>query len=423
MDLSSSERQPTVLIVGSGPSGCYTAQFVRKTWTQSEITIMEALPVPYGLVRYGVAPDHQGAKAVTAQFDRLFEREGVRFVGNVRAGVDVSFEALTRAFDVVVLATGLWRDRGLGIPQDPAARVVGAGRLMRLLNGYPSEGDDSTLEPLGDRVAIVGNGNVAMDIVRLLAKSPDEFDGSDIDDGRLSRVRPEPVSSIDVVGRSSAAQAKFDLAVLREIGHLKDAVVRLGRHAVADADQDSAVIDLLRSLEATTAARAEGAGATTVTFHFDLRPTSIGQDRDATTFLAVDPDGVPTEFRVDSIVTAVGFAGTADDEPAIVSEPNVWLAGWLRRAGRGTMAENRRDSKDVVDSIRAAYESGAVGASKPGLDAIWPQIREIAVEFDGWRRIDEHERATASAGRCRRKITRVPELLRVSHSSRASSVG
>lgn len=420
--MTSIERQPTVLIVGSGPSGCYTAQFVRKIWSGSEITIMEALPVPYGLVRYGVAPDHQGAKAVTAQFDRLFEREGVRFVGNVRAGIDVPFEDLTNSFDVVVLATGLWRDRSLDVPQGPSARVIGAGQVIRLLNGFPVDGDVSDLRPIGERVVIVGNGNVAMDALRLLAKRSEDFGGSDIDDERLLQIRPQPVVSIDVVGRSSAAEAKFDMAVLREIGHLDNVVIRVGRHTGAESGEThSPVLDALFALEEQTAARAQEAGGTRVTFHFGLQPDSIGSDAETTTFRAMGVGGTLVEFTADTVVTAVGFTGTAEDEPAICAQSNVWLAGWLRRGGKGTMAENRRDSKDVADSIRAAYESGQVGATKPGLAAIWPQLSGVAVEFDGWRRIDEYERATAAEGRCRRKITKVPELLRVSHGSRESS--
>ena len=167
----STTHSPTVVVVGSGPSGCYTAQFLRKQWPAADITVLDRLPVPFGLVRYGVAPDHQGTKAVDRQFDRLFTRDGVRFVGNVEVGGPVTVDQLRAAFDVVVLATGVSGDRPLGVPGAELAGVHGAGRLTRLLNDHPDE--QHPVAPLGPRVVVVGNGNVALDVVRLLAKDHD----------------------------------------------------------------------------------------------------------------------------------------------------------------------------------------------------------------------------------------------------------
>src|SRR6478609_3075307 len=135
----SSTLAPTIAIVGSGPSGCYVAQFLRKRWRAAEIVIFDRLDHPYGLVNYGVALDHPGTKAVARQFDRLFDKDGVRFAGEVEVGTDVMLEELRSPFDVVVLASGLHGDRPLGVPGAELPSVLGSGRLTRLINGHPDE--------------------------------------------------------------------------------------------------------------------------------------------------------------------------------------------------------------------------------------------------------------------------------------------
>ncbi|MCZ1002388.1 FAD-dependent oxidoreductase [Streptomyces mirabilis] len=179
-----------VAIIGCGPSGCYTALALRRLAPEVGITVFDGRLTPYGLVRYGIASDHQGMKGVSRQFDRLFASEGVEFVGNTVIGRDIALATLERAFDVVVIATGLSEDRPLEVPTDPQARVYGAGRLLRFLNGDPDShgrslgGPDG---PLGTDLLVVGAGNVAIDVARLLCKTEKAFAGTDIDDeARLS---------------------------------------------------------------------------------------------------------------------------------------------------------------------------------------------------------------------------------------------
>ena len=182
-------RGPRVAVVGSGPSGCYTAQAVRKRVPGAEIAVIDRHPFPFGLVRFGVAPDHQGTKAVSEQFARLFKRDGVEFVGSVRVGSgpedNVSLAQLREAFDAVVLATGLHQDARLEVPGADLSGVHGAGRITRLLN---SAADEVRPAPsLGATAAVVGMGNVAMDLVRLLASASDQLEGSDVCDERTLR--------------------------------------------------------------------------------------------------------------------------------------------------------------------------------------------------------------------------------------------
>lgn len=420
---ASREHQPTVAVVGSGPSGCFTAQFLRKLWPGSEIAVFDALPAPYGLVRYGVAADHQGTKGISHQFDRLFERGGVRFIGNVRVGTDVSFEDMVEAFDVVVLATGLCADMPLDVPRDPQARVIGAGLLLRVLNGYPGLAQSSGLnQPLGSRVVIVGNGNVAVDALRLLAKDRCDLDGSDIDDRMLEILRPVPVKHIEVVGRSGASNAKFDLTAVRELGQLSNVGVKIGETA---GDGHNPVIDVLRDLAARQVTGSDLAeDRVTVTFHFGQSPKAISfHDDQAVLHTRGTADTARTRtFVADSIVTAIGFTEGADTPSEAWDAPNVWRVGWLRRGARGTIPENRRDAKEIGDSIAAAVASGHVALGRPGISAIWPQIAGRVVEFTDWRRLEEYERLLAPEGRCRRKVTDLGEMVTLAVGSGRESI-
>ncbi len=171
-------------------------------------------------MNYGVALDHPGTKAVARQFDRLFERDNVQFAGKVEIGTDITLDELRAAFDIVVLATGLHGDRTLEVPGSDLPGVLGSGRLTRLINGHPDEKADELR--IGSRVTIVGHGNVAIDLVRLLLKSTDELRGLGVADDVIAAITAGPVQHIDVVGRSQPALAKFDPAMVRELAKTPD---------------------------------------------------------------------------------------------------------------------------------------------------------------------------------------------------------
>ncbi|WP_460429125.1 ferredoxin--NADP reductase domain-containing protein [Amycolatopsis endophytica] len=394
--------------MGSGPSGCYVAQFLAKTWPDSEITVFESLPAPYGLIRYGVAADHQGTKGVVRQFDRLFTRGGIRFAGNVTVGRDIGFARLAASFDVVVLATGLPGDRELDVPRDPRARVVGAGALLRALNGFPHHGLPRT--PLGSRVLVVGIGNVALDVLRLLSKDSEAFTGSDIDDELLGQLRPARPAVLDVVARSDASGAKCDAAMLRELIALDG--VDIGAPGLGDQDRGP-VADLLRTC--AVPAREEP-GRTRVTFHFGLVPESV-TTRDGRTVLTARrrDGGEPVEFVTDSVVTAIGFThGAAQDDGCPGpdwADDHVYRVGWLSRGPRGTIAENRKHAQRVVRSIVDDFEAGRITAGRPGFAGVADLLACRVVGFRDWQRIEAAEERSARPGRCRRKITDLDRML------------
>lgn len=396
---------PRVAIVGSGPSGCFTAQALRRAFPAAELDVFDRLPTPFGLVRYGVAADHQGTKSVARQFDRLFLHEGVRFHGNTALGPDISLERLRESFDAVVLATGLHRDVELSVPGADLAGIVGAGTLTRVLNAHP---DHTEVPRLGERVVVIGQGNVAMDVVRLIARDAAELDGSDIDDAVRDAV-VEGVRIVHVMGRSAPGAAKFDPVMVRELGTLAGV-----EHVLHDVDLDAvpagkdARWDALRDLAATTGV--PGARVR-VEWWFGVSPVAfVGEGSvSGVRFAAADAEFV---IDADSVVTAVGFTG-ADDVPATPAahadgriEPGLYVAGWLRRGPRGTIPDQRADARALAAVIGDDIASGAVTIGRTGLAA-----HDGAVDFDAWRRIDLRETLGAAPGRSRAKLRTREELL------------
>lgn len=412
-----------IAVVGSGPSGSYLIQSLRKKLPDAELVVFDRLPVPYGLIRYGVAPDHQGTKGVTEQFDRLFEREGVTFVGNIDVGNDVSLEELQRAFDVVVLATGVGTDRELGIAGEESARLYRAGRVTRLFNGYPDECRDGF--ELGSRVVIIGNGNVALDIVRLLCKTEQDFAGSDIDDPFHQRA-VHALREINVVGRRAVADVRFDKTLLRELGRISEVTFRVhaagGLREEVEPTRQSKVEEML---ELETVGSLDSSRIN-VNFHFGWTPESLndGPEEVSVVFHASDESGEKLTIAADSVITAVGFVAGGRDRwnreellsaGADVSRDKLadglYCTGWFGKGAQGTIPEHRSESKTLASTIADELTRLPHAAEKAGLAALTERVRDHVVDFQGWQRIDAIEREKATPGRFRQKLTTTEELL------------
>lgn len=421
---NSYEPELTIAVIGSGPSGCYAAAFLAKALPRSVITIFESLPTPYGLVRYGIAADHQGTKNVTRQFDRLFTRDGVRFAGNVSVGEDIDFVKLASCFDVVVLATGLPHDRPLDIPQEDGTQVIGAGALLRAFNGYPMEviprNSDGRYAALGRNLAVVGMGNVAIDVVRLLSKDPQDLHGSDINDELFEQLRPTRPSNIHVISRSTVSQAKFDLAMMRELLSLPNIDVTVT--GLDDRDNGPAA-DLLRPFTETDATSIPSMNPrTNVRLHFQLVPDAIASADDHMILRASRQSRINNmiEIAVDSVVTAIGFTNGSPNNQccpnADWSGANVYRVGWLNRGAQGAIPENRKDARRVVDNIVADVASGRLSAGRPGFAAAEVLLRDV-VTFTDWQQIEAFEQKSAPPDRCRRKVTDRERMLRIASTS------
>lgn len=384
-----------VAIVGAGPSGCFVAQALLKARPELQVDLLDSLPVPYGLVRYGVAADHQGTKAITRQFARLFERQGARFFGNLTVGRDLTFEALRAAYDAVVVATGLSADRRLGIPGDDLPGVHGAGRVTRALYEHP---DAEPLPSLGARPLIVGNGNVAIDLLRLLAKTPEELDGSDLGPGPTAWLSGSGIEEITILGRSPAAAARFDAVMLKELGRLSGVSIVVEDLATAVTE------DGARVLEALSALHGHGTGPRRIRFVFSRRPVAVEGEGRVSALLCAAPDGREERIAATSILTAIGFDGetaTPETGAAVRMAPGLYGAGWFARGPRGTIPDNRADAQALAATILADLDAMPATAPAGEILACLPGV----VTYDGWTRIDAAETAGPPPGRCRAKIT------------------
>src|SRR5713226_6728056 len=212
-----------VAIVGAGPSGFYAADGLLRTNPDLHIDVIDRLPTPHGLIRAGVAPDHQGTKAVARQFDRLLARPDVRFAGNIEIGRDLSWDELSAAYDAVIVATGMVIDKKLGVPGEDLAHVWGSWRFVGWLNGHPDFRQGPDLSKVKS-VAVIGNGNVALDVARVLAKSADEMAKSDIVPEAGAAIATAPLTDITIIGRRGPEQASFTNNELAEMGRLARAV-------------------------------------------------------------------------------------------------------------------------------------------------------------------------------------------------------
>ncbi len=406
---------PRIAIVGSGPSGCYTAQALRRELgPRAVLEVFEELPDPYGLARYGVAADHAGTRAVARQFDRLFERDGVVLHCGVEVGgpSGVPLAELRAGFDAVVLAIGLPDDLPLDLDGAGLDGVIGAGLLLRTLNGHPELRVDP--RPLGPVSVVVGAGNVAMDAIRLLAKPASELADSGIDEAARAAFT-EGLRTVHVLSRSLPDDARADLAMLREIAAIDGIAHRLHLGAEADGPEGERSA-LLRAMCETPHDRAKH--RLSIEWWFGYRPARIVGDSSVRALeivpRAASDQAVGIPLEADTVVTAIGFARTPGelgpfpgDEPAETGRvvPGLYVAGWLRRGPRGTIATQRSDSRElarvIAADLRAGRHPGAPGAETTGpgttsgaVALTWPVHPPF---LDYLRRLDDFTVTTCGA--------------------------
>ncbi|HAS30894.1 MAG TPA: hypothetical protein DEA59_11950 [Microbacterium sp.] len=420
----SESPRPQIAIVGSGPSGSYVAGALRRRLPLAEIVIFDRLCTPFGLVRYGVAPDHQHTKTITRQFERMYLEGGVRFAGNIEIGQDVTLDQLRSAFHVVVLATGLDADRPLSIPGADLPGVLRAGPLTRAFNSHPDE--PAALPEFGDHAVVIGAGNVAIDIARLLLKTSADFHGSDVDDAMLDGYLRNPVRSIDVVSRSPLVDAKADAAMLRELGTIggvnfsASSDHESGDDASPEARRRIAAVDELIARPKDDDARVD------VHFSFGATPVSINGDDRVRSVTFRDSHGRSFEIIASSVISAIGFVPRADALGTGLSfetatgrlAEGLYGTGWFHRGAVGAIPENRADALRVVDELVADLGERSLPL-RAGYSALPADVRENAVDYSDWLRLDTVERTGVSESRIRKKIrdrATITSLVRASSS-------
>jgi ferredoxin--NADP+ reductase len=425
-------------VVGSGPAGFYTAEALAKGYgDQARIDILDRYPVPYGLIRFGVAPDHQSLKAVSKRYDKVAETEGVGFIGNVCVGTDVSVDELLGLYDAVILAIGAPHDRKLGIPGEDLPGVIGSAEFVGWYNGHPDFADlDPPLD--GTHAAVIGNGNVALDVARILSKTRHEFEGSDIVGHALEALDRSAIKTITILGRRGPHQIAMTPKELGELGHLEAALplVDLNDFPPREADEglepgQRKSVTILREFNDIRANRPKS-----MVFDFFAKPLSIEGDGRAERLTvektelddkgAARGTGETYEVPASLIVSCIGYttppiAGVPYDERGgkFLNEngrisDRLYAVGWARRGPTGTIGTNRPDGYEVAEAIAAAMppESSGDRAGAEGLQRLLEERGAKPTDFADWRRIEAAEEAAARAGSPREKMVRVEEWLR-----------
>ena len=425
-------------IVGSGPAGFYTAEALDKAYGgEARIDILDRYPVPYGLIRFGVAPDHQSLKAVSKRYDKVAESAGVNFIGNVTVARDISVAELLELYDAVILAVGAPHDRKLGIPGEDLPGVVGSAEFVGWYNGHP---DFADLDPLltGTHAAVIGNGNVALDCARILSKTRHEFEGSDIVGHALDALDSSAIRTVTILGRRGPHQIAMTPKELGELGHLEAAspVVEGADFPPLEADEalepgHRKSITILRGFADTPP---DGAKPKRMVFDFFAKPVRIEGDGKAEKIIVerteLDDNGAARgtgetyEVPASLVITAIGYSSSpiADvpfDGGKFVNEggriaERLYAVGWARRGPTGTIGTNRPDGYEVADLVAAAMPAGSSDgrAGAEGLKRLLESRGVMATDYDDWRKIEETEVANARPGSPREKFVRHEEWLR-----------
>ena len=432
-----------IAIIGSGPAGYYTAEAAQKQWGEDvRVDVFDMLPVPYGLIRTGVAPDHQSIKGVARRYESTALSENVRFVGNVMIGRDVTVPELQQLYDAVVLATGAPHDRKMDLPGENLPGVFGSAAFVGWYNGHPLFAD---LDPdlSGDTAVVIGMGNVALDVTRILAKTLDEFAGSDIVAHALDLLQTSKLKRIVVVGRRGPHQIMMTPKELGELAHLTRAAPRVDPADLPDEGEDALLEPGLRKsvthLRAFAAIPESHYAETPIEIEFDFyaAPKAIlGTDRvegieiERTRVEAGRAVGTGEVYTIPAglVICCIGYqtsripdvpfderAGRfANDEGRIL--PGLYCVGWARRGPSGTIGTNRPDGFAVIEKIAEDIAAGVVGQAektgRAGFDALAAERELDVVTFRDWKRIEAAEEGRARADAPREKFVDIAEMIR-----------
>ena len=428
-----------IAIIGSGPAGYYTAEAAQKKFGDDvRVDIIDRLPVPFGLIRFGVAPDHQSIKAVSSRYEKVALSDNVRFVGNVSVGKEISIDELNGLYDAVVLATGAPNDRKLDIPGGDLLGVFGSAAFVGWYNGHPDFAD--LAPPLDDKhVVVIGNGNVALDVARILSKTRGEFVGSDIVSHALDALEHASTEEVTILGRRGPHQIAMTPKELGELGHLERATPRVEKADFPDVGDDALLEPGMR--KSVTHLREFAAipesfhadKAISINFDFFAAPVAIegvGKvERIVIERTALDDQmrstGTGETYTLDCsvVITCIGYQTPPIDgvpyehgrgrfasaEGRIL--PGLYCVGWARRGPSGTIGTNRPDGYAIIDLIAEDIGGGAGKPGRAGLDDLLDKRGVQVVKYSDWKKIEEAEIARAREGAPREKFVRIEDMI------------
>jgi ferredoxin--NADP+ reductase len=436
-----------VAVIGSGPGGAYAVGALTEH-DGVQVDVIDRLPAPFGLVRYGVAPDHPKIRSISSTMSAMLEHPAVRFLGNVEVGVHLSLDDLRRHYDAVVFAIGAARDRRLRIPGEDLPGVFSARDFVAWYSGHP----DAPIDRFSLRartVAVIGAGNVALDVARILAKSVDELRQTDLPNHVLRVLESSRVEDIHVIARRGPAQAKFTTKELREMGELDNADIMVdpadlelddrSRESLTSAPVPRRNLDVLQGW----AAREPAGRPRRVHMHFNLRPVEVlGADQVTGLRLEhtrLDASGNATStgqlstLEAQMVLRSIGYRGLPlegvpfDADSGVIPNDGgrvlrdgtpvagLYVAGWIKRGPTGVIGTNKRDAHETITALLADSPTLAKAPVRDpeALPALLAERGARVVTWQGWCAIDKAEVVLGQAeGRARIKIVDLEELLR-----------
>ncbi|MGR6468672.1 FAD-dependent oxidoreductase [Rhizobium sp. PAMB 3182] len=429
-----------VAIVGAGPSGFYAAEALLRSDKDIAVDLFERLPVPYGLVRFGVAPDHPKLKQVTAVFERIAAMPGFRFVGGVEIGVDIGIDDLRRSYHATILATGAALGRDLGLPGEDLPGTHQASDFVGWYNGHPDY-RDLTFDFGGERAVVIGHGNVALDVARILLKTPEELRHTDIAGHALEALAESRIREVHLVGRGGPAGTRFSAKELQEFGTLADCDPGVAENDLgidpfalpqaADPERKIAV-GLLEAFSRHPATKSKRC-----LFRFHLNPVRFeGNERVSRAHFrsTAAGEGMTQDVAIDTGLVflsvgrrsapvadvpydaARGVHANAGGRVGVEGEgvPGLYVCGWSKRGPQGTIGTNRACALDTVEKVLADIESLPSPLATSADDfvaSIWARQGQ-RLDFDAWRAIDMAEVARGRAlGKPREKFVSVAEMM------------
>jgi ferredoxin--NADP+ reductase len=440
-------------IVGAGPAGIYAADILQKYERAFDVSIdlFDRLPAPYGLVRYGVAPDHPRIKGIINALRDVLDSGGIRVFGNVNFGTDISLDDLKRHYHAVIFSTGAIRDADLDIPGIDLDGSYGAADFVSWYDGHPDVPREWPLD--AKEVAVIGNGNVALDVARMLAKHADDLLPTEIPDNVYQALKSSPVTDVHVFGRRGPMQVKFTPLELRELGELNDVDMVVYDEDFEYDDASKAAIESNKQIfvinkiftpwrEAET-----GTASRRLHLHFFANPVEVvGTDGRVSSFRyeRTEPDGAGgvrgtgemRELPIQALYRAVGYFGSPldgvpfDDRHGIIPNnegqvlddnndvvPGVYATGWIKRGPVGLIGHTKSDAMETIARLvkgQASWWSPA----EPSEEAVTALLDARGVHYtnlDGWHHLDDHEKSLGEPhGRERIKVVDREEVLRVS---------
>jgi ferredoxin--NADP+ reductase len=437
-----------VAVVGSGPAGFYAADALLKSEDPVvEVDVIDRLPTPWGLVRLGVAPDHENIKAVSRAFEKTAAKPGFRFFGNVEVGSTVSHQDLLEVYDAVVYTVGAQTDRRLGIPGEDLPGSWAATEFVAWYNGHP-DFQDRDFDLSHERVVVIGNGNVAIDCARMLALTPEELAPTDTTHEAVDAINEAGVREIVMLGRRGPAQAAFTPPELKELGELAGADVivdaadlRLDEASKRELEADRARAQRNFELLEEYAEREPEGKARRIVFRFLVSPLAIlGEEQvegveivrnelvEENGRIVARPTGETEVIPAGLVLRSVGYKGVAlpgvpfdersgtipNDRGRVAGSERTYAAGWIKRGPSGVIGTNKKDATETVELLLEDARAGKLARppSERTLEALLDERNANYVEYDGWQAIDAAERGAGEPlGRPRVKLHMWEKLL------------